>query len=173
MGFQIKKALDILLAIFLLIILFPVFVILSIFVFIETKRFPIFKQERGLTLSKNRFYVYKFYTLKKSNPKLNYSPNQVLNHHYLKEEVTPLGRFLRKTGLDELPQLLNVLKGEMSLVGPRPLTITDLEHIKKFYPELYNVREKIDCLPGITGLWQLNKDESFSVELLIFWDNLY
>lgn len=87
--------------------------------------------------------------------------------------ITKTGKFLRLTGLDEIPQLLNVLKGEMSLVGPRPLIIRDLEQIEFYYPELYQKRENINIKPGVTGLWQVTKDDNFSVEYLIKKDLQY
>ncbi len=90
-----------------------------------------------------------------------------------KKYVFPFGKFLRKTGLDEMPQLINVIKGEMSIVGPRPLALQDLENIKKYFPKLYIERENINLLPGITGCWQLNKDESGSIENLVQLDKFY
>ncbi len=64
-------------------------------------------------------------------------------------------RWLRKSGLDEILQLINVIKGEMSLVGPRPLTTGDLELLKKSEPELYERRRILNSKPGITGYWQV------------------
>jgi lipopolysaccharide/colanic/teichoic acid biosynthesis glycosyltransferase len=67
--------------------------------------------------------------------------------------VTPLGRFLRRSSLDELPQLINVLKGEMSLVGPRPLQLRDCERLRDMDPRGYTRR--LQVLPGLTGPWQV------------------
>jgi lipopolysaccharide/colanic/teichoic acid biosynthesis glycosyltransferase len=67
--------------------------------------------------------------------------------------VTPIGQFLRRTSLDELPQLINVLLGEMSLVGPRPLQIRDSEKLQAENPEAYSCR--LEVMPGVTGPWQI------------------
>jgi lipopolysaccharide/colanic/teichoic acid biosynthesis glycosyltransferase len=80
---------------------------------------------------------------------------------------------LRKTGLDELPQIFNVLKGEMSLVGPRPLMISDLEVLKNKYPNYYHVRNLISVKPGITGMWQVFGNRNEGIENLIDLDLFY
>lgn len=132
-----KRFFDVVLAIIMIIALLWIFVLISL-VYLLTLSFPIlFIQER---LGKNQsvFNMIKFRTL---------SNNYQLP---LQERRFALGDFLRATNLDELPQLWNVLKGEMSLVGPRPLL---LEYKSKFSPE-QNVRH--DVLPGITGLAQIS-----------------
>ena len=81
------------------------------------------------------------------------------NKAFLKLEddarITKIGKFIRKYSLDELPQLFNVLKGEMSLVGPRPIVKWELEQIKKIYHN-YSYKKMFKVLPGITGLWQVS-----------------
>jgi lipopolysaccharide/colanic/teichoic acid biosynthesis glycosyltransferase len=91
----------------------------------------------------------------------------------LTELVTPFGRFLRRTGLDELPQLLNILKGEMSFVGPRPLSLTDLDIMKIYFPEEYTVRGNNKFKPGITGYWQVFQNRDKGVKDLIEKENFY
>ncbi len=159
----------------MLLLLFPVITLICVIICIQTGETPIFIQERGTSLTKNRFRIYKFRTMKRviaTDISANSLTSFLLKHHQ-KKYVFPFGRFLRKTGLDELPQFINVIKGEMSIVGPRPLALEDLENIKTFYPQLYAERENITLLPGITGYWQLNKDESGSIENLIFMDKFY
>ena len=84
---------------------------------------------------------------------LNESAGGVLFKIKLDPRVTPLGKFLRKTSLDELPQLFNVLKGEMSLVGPRPLQLRDCALLEAMDPEGY--ARRLEVLPGVTGPWQV------------------
>ena len=89
--------------------------------------------------------------------------------HKLKNDprITPLGKILRKTSLDEIPQFLNVLKGEMSIVGPRP--IVD-EEVKKYKSSLNKV---LSLKPGITGLWQVSGRNNLSYKKRVFLDSLY
>ncbi len=70
--------------------------------------------------------------------------------------ITKFGHFIRKYSIDELPQLLNVLKGEMSIVGPRPIVKWEFDQIRKSYDNSYNYKKMFKVLPGITGLWQVS-----------------
>jgi lipopolysaccharide/colanic/teichoic acid biosynthesis glycosyltransferase len=81
--------------------------------------------------------------------------------------LTPIGRFLRRFSLDELPQLANVLRGEMSLVGPRPLPLRDFERLESWHKKRYLV------LPGITGLWQVSGRSDLDFDDLVRLDFLY
>ena len=81
--------------------------------------------------------------------------------------VTPIGRFLRRFSLDELPQLANVIRGEMSLVGPRPLPMRDFERLEEWHKKRYLV------LPGITGLWQVSGRSELDFDDLVRLDFLY
>jgi lipopolysaccharide/colanic/teichoic acid biosynthesis glycosyltransferase len=124
-----------------LIFLFPIFILLWIVGFLENGS-PIFKQKRIGYFQKS-FFLIKFRTMKKNT-------KSIATHLVNSSMITPLGHFLRQTKLDEAPQLLNVLKGDMSFVGPRPC----LANQKKLISErkkrgIFNVR------PGITGLAQI------------------
>lgn len=155
------------LALLLLIILSPFLILLFVISFIDTKKFPIFIQERGLSLSKYRFKMFKFRTMFDEPLSDENIPHLILKKPFYSDKVSNIGRFLRKTGLDELPQFINIIRGEMKFVGPRALSINDLERIRFYYPELYQRRSNLNSMPGIIGLWQVNKDFECSVEKLV------
>jgi len=159
-------------AVVFIILLFPAFVIISFILFLQSGQFPLFIQERGLSLKKWRFKIYKFRTLTNRNSLIkNSSPNLLRLGHGV--YVSRFGKFLRKTGLDEMPQLINILKGEMNFVGPRPLDLRDLKNIKNEFPVLYSEKEKTDLKPGLTGYWQVYKDDERSIGNLIELDKYY
>jgi lipopolysaccharide/colanic/teichoic acid biosynthesis glycosyltransferase len=123
-------------------------------------RGPVLFRQRRLGQGGVPFFVLKFRTMvrdaERRLPELesrNESPGGVLFKMRHDPRVTPLGRFLRRTSLDELPQLLNVIRGQMSLVGPRPLQIRDCERLEKLNPEGY--ARRLSVPPGLTGAWQI------------------
>ena len=138
----IKRGLDILFSLFLLIFLLPVFTIIFCLLLFKTRKSPFFTQERP-GMNERIFTIYKFKTMSdKRDAKGLILPDR--------ERLTSLGGFLRKTSLDEIPQLFNVLKGDMSFIGPRPLLISYLP----YYTKLERKRSYIR--PGITGLAQVS-----------------
>lgn len=155
----IKRCIDIIGALIGLIISSPIFILVSImYVFGESKGPVFFKQQR---YGKNGelFYIYKFRSMVvNADEKLKQS--KVLYQKYIKNNykleqnedprITKVGRFLRKTSLDELPQFINVLKGEMSLVGPRPIVEEELKEYKDKRNDFLSVK------PGMTGYWQVS-----------------
>lgn len=146
-----KRALDLLVAVTTLAILSPLFAILALAVSLDSEGPIIFKQQR---VGKNGklFEIYKFRTMRIDAPTYQFSPTTVGDWR-----ITRLGKFLRKVSLDELPQIFNVIRGDMSLVGPRPEM--------PFIVETYGPRERLrlSVLPGITGLWQLSADRAFLI----------
>lgn len=138
----IKRLLDIILSLLGLIIASPIFLIVSILVLIFLGHPIIFKQKRP---GKNEkiFTLYKFRTMTdKKDKKGNLLPDE--------QRLTKFGKLLRKTSLDELPEFINILKGDMSFIGPRPLAVAYLP----YYTEEEHHRH--DVLPGLTGLAQVN-----------------
>ena len=138
-----KRLFDFVFSLFGLIFLWPVLMVLYVIGLFDTGS-PIFRQER---VGKNMkpFMLYKFRTM-------NVNAKQVATHLANTSEITKFGAFLRRTKLDELPQLVNVLKGDMSLVGARPNLFNQTELIEE-----RNSRGVYDHTPGITGLAQINE----------------
>tara|TARA_R110001592_G_scaffold298955_1_gene569784 strand:+ start:3096 stop:3656 length:561 start_codon:yes stop_codon:yes gene_type:complete len=146
------RALDIVFSFFGLLFGFPILVVLTVIGFFDTGS-PIFRQER-VGKNKTPFTLVKFRTMKLDTA-------SVASHLASTASITPFGGFLRRTKLDELPQLWNVLKGEMSLVGPRPglFNQEDLT-LAREANNVFKVR------PGITGLAQVNDIDMSTPELL-------
>jgi exopolysaccharide biosynthesis polyprenyl glycosylphosphotransferase len=151
-----KRALDIVVSFSLSFLLAPVLVIVALVIKIESNGPVLFRQER-IGINKRRFLIYKFRTMVPNADemlaeleKLNEVGGPVFK---IKNDPrrTRIGGFLRRTSIDELPQLFNVLKGDMSLVGPRPLPVRDYEGFNKDWQ-----RRRFSIRPGITCLWQVN-----------------
>jgi exopolysaccharide production protein ExoY len=151
-----KRYFDVIMTTFLLIVTVPILTIVSILIKISSKGPIIYKQQR-VGIHGRLFVCYKFRTMYNSMTKhetelLRESMacrTGILDKRKEVERVTKIGSFLRKTSIDELPQLFNVLRGDMSLVGPRPLIPFMLEP----FPEI--TRNRCKVLPGLTGLWQV------------------
>jgi undecaprenyl-phosphate galactose phosphotransferase len=156
----LKRTIDIVLSALLLVLLSPFLIAIALIIKLTSKGPVFFSHERVGERGK-LFKVLKFRSmypdaqerlakLLQNDPK---AKEEWERTRKLKNDprVTPIGRFLRKTSLDELPQLINVLKGEMSLVGPRPVT---KEEIEKYYGEFAQFYYMVK--PGITGLWQVS-----------------
>jgi len=158
---EAKRILDILLSVTALVLLLPVLTLVALAVRFDSEGPIIFKQQR---VGKNGrlFEMYKFRTMRVSAPKYEISP--VTGED---SRITRIGRILRKTSLDELPQIVNVIKGEMSFVGPRPEM--------PFIVESYGLRERwrLSVMPGITGLWQLSADRAYPIHESLQYDFYY
>jgi exopolysaccharide biosynthesis polyprenyl glycosylphosphotransferase len=145
----------------LLVVGFPLLLLLAILIKLDSKGPALFRQER-VGLDGRRFRMFKFRTMYTSASAYSYSPRESNDHR-----ITRLGRFLRRTSLDELPQLLNVLVGNMSLVGPRP----EMPFIVATYNEHHS--QRLHVKPGITGLWQLSGDRNYLIHENIEYDLYY
>jgi lipopolysaccharide/colanic/teichoic acid biosynthesis glycosyltransferase len=171
----VKRAVDIFLSLVIIILTFPIQIIIAFILILIFKENPIFIQPRGITLNKFCFTIIKFRTIhsRQVQIKSNSSSKNIFLIPPLNGKLEPFARFLRKTGLDELPQIYNVFIGQMSFVGPRPLMIKDLEILKNEFPRYYQLRGLIKSKPGITGVWQLIGDRMLGAENLIGLDLFY
>ena len=160
----VKRALDVAISLTLLVLLAPLLTVVALLIPLTSEGPALFRQER-VGLNKRRFLIYKFRTMvanaDKMLPDLEMF-NEVSGPVFkIKNDprVTPIGRFLRRTSIDELPQLFNVVKGEMSMVGPRPLPVRDYEGFNEDWQ-----RRRLSVRPGITCLWQVNGRSSIGFE---------
>jgi len=156
-----KRIFDFIGAVALLIVGSPLFLLVAILIKLDSAGPALFRQER-VGLNGRRFRMFKFRTMYADAPSYAYSPKESDDHR-----ITRLGRFLRRTSLDELPQLLNVLLGNMSLVGPRP----EMPFIVETYTERHS--QRLQVKPGITGLWQLSGDRNYLIHENIEYDLYY
>jgi exopolysaccharide biosynthesis polyprenyl glycosylphosphotransferase len=155
-----KRTFDLAASGFGLVMLWPVLLFLSLLIRLDSKG-PIFFRQERLGYGAKSFRIWKFRTMVvDAEARLseleasNESSDGVLFKMKTDPRVTRIGRFLRKSSLDELPQLFNVLLGQMSLVGPRPLQLRDCCKAQEYYDELF--AKRMTVLPGITGSWQVN-----------------
>jgi lipopolysaccharide/colanic/teichoic acid biosynthesis glycosyltransferase len=165
-----KRILDILFSSVGLILYSPIFLLIATLIKAESPGPVFFRQER---VGKNgrRFYYFRFRTMQYSNDDeemqlaylstlLSADQNSKMKNVAKDPRITKIGGFLKRTSLDELPQLFNVLKGDMSLIGPRPPIPYEVE----LYDEWH--KERLKAKPGITGLWQIQRDDSTFDEMV-------
>ena len=159
---SIKRVLDIIIASLLFIFVFiPTYPIIWLLIKLDSKGSIIFKHKR-VGKDGKIFTLYKYRTMQKE-----VNPFQVAPFDQNDPRITKFGRFLRKTSLDELPQLINVLKGEMSMVGPRP----EMPFIVEGYDEWQ--KRRLDVKPGITGLWQVVGRKNLPLHMNLEYDFYY
>ncbi|WP_309744494.1 MULTISPECIES: sugar transferase [unclassified Chamaesiphon] len=179
-NFWLKRLLDSIAAAFLVIVLAPVFIAIAIAIK-STSSGPIFYRQSRVGLKGRHFQVWKFRTMVENASELQRqleSQNEVKGGvlFKIKEDprITNVGKFLRHYSLDELPQLINVLQGQMSLVGPRPIAIRDYElsiqNVEQFSRDRFL---RYEVLPGITGLWQVKGRASIDSDEIFYWDMIY
>lgn len=160
----VKRVLDTVLALFLLLLTSPIFAVAALLIKLSEPDAPvIFQQPRAGKLCRS-FTLYKFRTMRVSAPAD--APTWALED--ADSHISPLGKFLRATSIDELPQLVNILKGDMSFVGPRPVIFQESELIEKRHQcGVYSV------LPGLTGYAQINGRDDISLEEKVRLDKVY
>lgn len=168
------KTAGILISVMLLILSLPLQMIIFIVLLIELKKFPVIIQERGITLTSGRVKILKFRTFRDDKiPAAGEYGNSVFIKESRNISISGFAKYLRLSGMDELPQLFNAAAGSMNLIGPRPLIINELEHIKKYFPSHYEIRLHLNSRPGITGLWQIYCNRNFGIDNLTEYDRLY
>lgn len=151
-----KRAFDLVVSIISLILLSPIILIISILIKLDNHGSVIFKQYR-VGKDNKEFIIYKFRSMVEDAPEV--ATTSLENPD---EYITSIGKFLRKTSLDELPQLFNIIKGDMSLVGPRPV-INDINKSEKKLLVLRTKNGIHKLVPGLTGWAQINGRDSISV----------
>lgn len=159
----IKNILDFILSLLALIILLPFFFIFAIIIKLESKG-PIFFKQKRIEKDKKEFYIYKFRTMRTDTPK-------DMPTHLLKDAesyITKSGKIFRKTSIDELPQIINILKGQMSIIGPRPALWNQYDLIKE--RDKYNANS---IRPGLTGWAQVNGRDELEIPIKAKLDGEY
>jgi len=160
---HLKRILDFLLASLALVVFSPLLLVLAA-VIRATSPGPVFFRQRRVGLGKSHFMIYKFRTMRIDAPKDQPT-------HLFKDPaayITPVGRFLRRSSLDELPQLLNIIKGEMSVVGPRPALWNQFDLIAE--RDKYGAN---DVRPGLTGWAQINGRDELPIDVKARLDGEY
>jgi lipopolysaccharide/colanic/teichoic acid biosynthesis glycosyltransferase len=172
-----KRAIDLGEAALVLIILLPLFLVISVAIWLESPG-PILFRQRRLGLGGRSFEILKFRTMVCDAEErlaqletMNESPDGLLFQVRNDPRITRVGRFLRRTSLDELPQLINVLRGEMSLVGPRPLQLRDCRRLAELDPPLFGRRFSVP--PGLTGLAQVSGRRDLDPRRMLELDQRY
>ncbi|MEJ7699685.1 MAG: sugar transferase [Pyrinomonadaceae bacterium] len=180
----VKRAFDIIISILVIVLLAPVWLIISVLIRLDSNGVVLFRQER-VGMDGRRFLCYKFRTMKTNADESVHRDAYLKNIEGLSEanvgdeenpvfgkvkddpRITSIGKFLRRTSLDELPQFLNVLRGEMSIVGARPPIPYEVEE--------YDIRhrKRLDMKPGITGLWQVSGRNRLTFEEMVRIDLFY
>lgn len=163
MYIHVKRLLGLLLSLAALVLLSPLMLILAAIIRI-TSPGPVFFRQRRVGIGKSHFMIYKFRTMRIDAPKDQPT-------HLLKDPsayITPVGRFLRRSSLDELPQLLNIIKGEMAVVGPRPALWNQFDLIAE--RDKYGAN---DVRPGLTGWAQINGRDELPIDVKARLDGEY
>lgn len=155
MYIKLKRVIDIVLSIFGLVILSPIFLMITVAIKVESKGPILFKQKR-IGINKKHFSILKFRTMRIDTPQD--TPTHLLENP--EQWITKVGKFLRKTSLDELPQIINILLGDMSIIGPRPALWNQYDLIEE--RDKYGAN---DIPVGLTGWAQINGRDELPIEI--------
>ena len=172
----LKRIIEIIIAVSIIFLTSPVTLIICILIKLNS-RGPIFYKQERIGKNLKKFYCLKFRTM--SEEAEDILDNLLSNNEEIKEEfrktqkikndprITYIGRFLRRLSLDELPQFFNIVKGEMSLIGPRPIIESEMERYGESLNEVFSIN------PGITGLWQVSGRNNLTYKRRVALDLLY
>lgn len=163
MYLQLKRILDLAIATVAAVLLLPIFLIIMVAIRLDSDG-PIFFIQKRVGLGKSHFGMIKFRTMYTETP--SEMPTHLLNDP--DRWITPVGKFLRKTSLDELPQLINILRGEMAIIGPRPALWNQFDLIEA--RDRYGAN---DVLPGLTGWAQVNGRDELPIAIKAAYDGEY
>ena len=155
-----KRIIDFVASLVCIILFSPLFILTAFIIYVQDKGTPLFKQKR-VGLNEKEFVLLKFRSMPLDTKNVDSS-------NVAEIKITPFGGFIRRTNIDELPQLINIMKGDMSLIGPRPSLPTQNELIV-----LRRVNGVYQCKPGLTGLAQVNSYDGMPDEKKAFWDGSY
>jgi len=168
-----KRALDVVASFCGIILISPLFILLAILIKIEDPKGPVFFSQVRVGKNGREFHMYKFRSMVSNAEELLESlldKNEVSGLMFkIKDDprITKVGKFIRKTSIDELPQLFNVLKGDMSLVGPRPPLPREVRGYNSYH------MKRLEVTPGCTGLWQVSGRNSVGFEEMVELDLEY
>jgi exopolysaccharide biosynthesis polyprenyl glycosylphosphotransferase len=178
-NFWLKRLFDLIAALLILLVISPMLLLIAILIK-TTSSGPILYYQYRVGLHGRRFKIWKFRTMVDNANELQQAleaQNEVKGGVLFKiradPRITKIGKFLRQYSLDELPQLINVLQGHMSLVGPRPLAVRDYELSQTVEQFARNRFLRYEVLPGITGLWQVKGRASVDSTEIFYWDMVY
>ena len=160
---KFKSIVDYTVSFIALLLLSPIMLLIAIIIKIDS-RGPVFFKQKRVCKNKNHFMIYKYRTMRTDTPKD--MPTHMLNNP--DAYITKIGKFLRKSSLDELPQLINIVKGEMSIIGPRPALWNQYDLLEE--RDKYNAN---DIKPGLTGLAQINGRDELPIEIKAKYDGDY
>lgn len=160
---KVKRVLDFILSLLGLIVLSPFFLVISLLIKLTSKG-PVFFKQKRISIHKGYFEILKFRTMRTDTPKD--MPTHLLQNP--DQYITGVGKFLRKTSLDELPQILNILKGEMAIIGPRPALWNQEDLIAE--RDRYGAN---DVRPGLTGWAQINGRDELPIDVKAKLDGEY
>jgi len=159
----LKRGIDFMLSLIGLIVLSPLFIIIALIIK-GTSSGPVFFKQKRVGKNKVYFNILKYRTMRTDTPKD--CPTHLLSNP--DQYITPIGRFLRKTSLDELPQIINILKGEMAVIGPRPALWNQYDLIEE--RDKYKAN---DIKPGLTGWAQINGRDELDIDVKAQLDGYY